>query len=122
MTRTMLRFLALWPLTMAAIAGSSAAAHAENQPIKLARYPDYQAGKIVFSYLGDLWTVQEDGSNPTRLTVHRSRSIHPRFSPDGRWIAFSSNRYGDYDVFIMPSSGGSAKRLTFHSAPNTVVG
>jgi tricorn protease len=90
--------------------------------IKLARHPDYHAGKIVFSYLGDLWIVHEDGSNPVRLTVNRARSVHPRFSPDGKWVAFSSSRYGDYDVFIIPAEGGEAKRLTYHSAPDTVVG
>lgn len=90
--------------------------------IKLARHPDYHNGKIVFSYLGDLWIVQEDGSHPQRLTSHSSREIHPRFSPDGKWIAFSSDRYGNYDVFVMPADGGEAKRLTYHSAPDTVVG
>src|SRR5207302_4452308 len=68
------------------------------------------------------WLVNEDGANPRRLTVHPARDIHPRFSPDGKWIAFSSNRYGNYDVFIIPAEGGEAKRLTYHSAPDTVVG
>jgi tricorn protease len=90
--------------------------------IKLARHPDYHNGKIVFSYLGDLWIVHEDGSNPVRLTVHRARDVYPRFSPDGKWVAFSSSRYGDYDVFVIPAEGGEAKRLTYHSAPDTVVG
>jgi tricorn protease len=90
--------------------------------IKMARHPDYHQGKITFSYLGDIWRAQEDGSNPRRLTVHRAFDAHPRFSPDGKWIAFSSNRYGDYDVFVIPSEGGAARRLTYHSAPDTVVG
>jgi tricorn protease len=90
--------------------------------IKLARYPDYHEGKIVFSYLGDIWIVQDDGSNPRRLTVHNARAIHPRFSPNGKWIAFSSTRYGNYDVFVMSAEGGTARRLTFHSAPDLVVG
>jgi tricorn protease len=90
--------------------------------IKLPRHPDYHSGKIVFSYRGDLWTVREDGSQPQRLTAHRSPSVHPRFSPDGKWIAFSSARYGNHDVFVMPAEGGEARRLTYHSAPDTVVG
>ena len=90
--------------------------------IKMARHPDYHEGKITFSYLGDIWLAQEDGSNPRRVTVHKAFDSHPRFSPDGKWIAFSSNRYGDSDVFVIPAEGGSARRLTFHSAPDTVVG
>ena len=90
--------------------------------IKMARHPDYHEGKIVFSYLGDIWLAQEDGSNPRRLTVHKAFNAHPRLSPDGKWIAFSSNRYGDSDVFVIPAEGGTARRLTFHSAPDTVVG
>jgi len=89
--------------------------------VRLARHPDYSEGKIVFSYLGDLWLVNEDGASPRRLTVHAARDSHPKFSPDGKWIAFSSNRYGADDVFVMPAAGGAAKRLTYHSAPDAVV-
>jgi tricorn protease len=90
--------------------------------IKLARHPDYSNGKIVFSYRGDLWLVKEDGSQPRRLTAHRAPSVHPRFSPDGKWIAFSAARYGNHDVFVIPAEGGEARRLTWNSAGDTVVG
>ncbi|HKF22639.1 MAG TPA: S41 family peptidase [Candidatus Angelobacter sp.] len=90
--------------------------------VKLLRNPDYHNGKVAFSYLGDIWVANEDGSNPQRLTVHKARDVYPRFSPDGKWIAFSSNRYGNYDVFVISSAGGPAKQLTFHSAADIVVG
>jgi tricorn protease len=90
--------------------------------IKLARHPSYNAGKIAFSYLGDIWVVNEDGSNPQRLTDNRARDVYPRFSPDGHWIAFSSKRYGNYDAFVMPAAGGTPRRLTFNSADDLVVG
>jgi tricorn protease len=51
-----------------------------------------------------------------RLTVHPAHDIRPRFSPDGKWIAFNSNREGNYDIFLMPAKGGRPKRLTYHSA------
>jgi tricorn protease len=92
------------------------------RPIRIPRQPDYHGGRIVFSYLGDLWLVSEDGSNPRRLSVHTARDTNPRFSPDGRWIAFSSDRYGNPDVFVMPAEGGEPRTLTFHSAADTVVG
>ncbi|HEV3448305.1 MAG TPA: MdsD protein, partial [Gemmataceae bacterium] len=107
---------------LAAIFGLLAGSPATAAEVRLARHPDYHEGKIAFSYLGDIWVVNDDGSNPRRLTVHPARDIHPHFSPDGRWIAFSSNRYGNYDVFIIPADGGEAKRLTYHSAADTVVG
>ncbi|HYV37156.1 MAG TPA: hypothetical protein VE988_15730, partial [Gemmataceae bacterium] len=109
-----------WAAPLVLLASVVSAADAVE--IKLARHPDYHNGKVVFSYLGDIWTAKEDGSNPQRLTVHRGRDEHPRFSPDGKWIAFSSNRFGNHDVFIMPSEGGQAKQLTFHSGGDTVVG
>ncbi len=90
--------------------------------IQIPRHPDYHDGKIAFSYLGDIWVVNEDGSSPRRLTVHAARDLYPRFSPDGKWIAFSSNRYGNLDVFVIPAEGGEPKQLTFHSAPDNVVG
>jgi len=91
-------------------------------PVRLARTPDYHAGKIAFSYLGDIWIVNEDGSNPWRLTDSTGRDINPRFSPDGLWIAFSSNRYGNQDVFVVSAKGGAPRRLTFHTGGDEVVG
>ena len=52
-------------------------------PVRLARHPDYHAGKIAFSYLGDIWTANEDGTTVHRLTDNRAREVYPRFSPDG---------------------------------------
>src|SRR5207237_8140991 len=76
-----------------------------------------------FSYLGDLWTVDSNGGTATRLTVHEAHDGYPRWSPDGRWIAFASNRFNaaapntlNYDIFVIPSTGGEARRITSHSA------
>jgi len=89
---------------------------------KLLRHPSYHNGKVAFSYLGDIWTANEQGGQVERLTVHKGRDVFPRFSPDGQWIAFSSNRYGNYDIFAIPSRGGAARQLTFHTGGDTVVG
>src|SRR5262249_16790173 len=93
-----------------------------SAPIRFARHPDYHAGRIAFSYLGDIWTAGEDGSSPTRLSDHRGHDMYPRFSPDGKWIAFTSNRYGNNDVFVVPSAGGAPRRLTFQTGYDEVVG
>jgi tricorn protease len=91
-------------------------------PVKLARHPDYHSGKITFSYLGDIWIAGEDGANVQRVTDNTARDVYPRFSPDGGAIAFSSNRNGNNDVYVVPSAGGTPRRLTFHSGNDDVVG
>ena len=106
--------------TALALLVSAVIAHAA--PVRLARTPDYHAGKIAFSYLGDIWVVDEDGTNSHRITDHSARDVNPRFSPDGRWIAFSSNRYGNYDVFATSASGGAPRRLTYQTGNDEVVG
>ena len=114
----MVRRISFATLTVLLLAVASAAAG----PVRLARHPDYHAGRIAFSYLGDIWTAGEDGTAVQRITDNGAREVYPRFSPDGRWIAFSSNRYGNYDVFVVPVSGGTPKRLTFHTGTDDVVG
>ncbi|MEP6708428.1 MAG: biopolymer transporter Tol, partial [Pyrinomonadaceae bacterium] len=98
------------------------ASFAFGREARLVRYPHYHNGRIVFSYLGDVWTADENGQNVQRLTVNRARDVYARYSPDGKWIAFSSDRNGNLDVFIIPSEGGAAKQLTVHSADDTVLG
>ena len=98
-----------------------AIAPAFGREAKLVRYPHYWNGRVTFSYLGDIWVADEDGRNVQRLTVNRARDVYPRFSPDGKWIAFSSDRNGNLDVFIIPSTGGTVKQLTSHSADDTVL-
>ncbi|HTS64911.1 MAG TPA: S41 family peptidase [Candidatus Acidoferrales bacterium] len=90
--------------------------------VKLLRHPTYSNGKVAFSYLGDLWVAGENGAGVTRLTDNAARDAYPRFSPDGSSIAFSSNREGNYDVYVMPAAGGKPRQLTFHSADDIVVG
>ena len=89
---------------------------------RLVRYPHYHNGRVVFTYLGDIWTADENGQNVQRLTVNRARDVYGRFSPDGKWIAFSSDRNGNLDVFLIPAGGGQAKQLTHHSTDDTVLG
>jgi tricorn protease len=89
---------------------------------RLVRYPHYHNGRVVFSYLGDIWTADENGQNVQRLTVNRARDVYGRFSPDGKWIAFSSERNGNLDVYLIPAGGGNAKQLTTHSTDDTVLG
>ena len=90
-------------------------------PIKFVRYPHICNGKIAFSYHGDIWVTGEDGSNPSRLTDHVARDIFPRFSPDGKWIAFTSDRMGNNDLWIIPIEGGEARQITFHTTSDMML-
>ena len=98
------------------------AGFAQAREARLVRSPSYHDGKVAFSYLGDIWTAREDGGGIVRLTANKSRDLAPRFSPDGKTIAFSSDREGGLDVYLIPSAGGEIKRLTQHSANDTVLG
>ena len=95
-----------------------------QEPIRFARTPDISPdGKTVaFSYLGDIWTVEAIGGVARPVTMHEAHDVNPVFSPDGKHIAFSSNRFGQYDVFVAPAVGGKPKRLTFDHAPDMVTG
>ena len=97
------------------------AATATAEPIKFARYPHASHGKLVFSYHGDIWVANENGSNPMRLTAHVAQDTFPRISPDGRWVAFSSDRFGNTDVFVIPITGGEPRQLTFNTTGDTVL-
>lgn len=103
------------------VAGLSGATKA-REPIRFARTPDISPdGKLVaFSYLGDIWVVPSTGGVARPLTLHESHDLHPVFSPDGRKIAFSSNRYGRYDVFVVPIEGGQPVRITHDSGDDFV--
>src|SRR5690348_17539586 len=95
-----------------------AAAAPAQEPIRFARLPDISPdGKLVaFTYLGDIWVVETIGGVARPVTMHEAHDSYPVFSPDGKWIAFSSNRYGSYDVFVVPVTGGHPRRLTYDSA------
>ncbi len=81
---------------------------------RLLRSPALSTDKIAFIYAEDLWIANKDGSNPRRLTIDEGIESNPVFSSDGSLIAFSAEYDGNTDVFIIPSTGGVPKRLTWH--------
>jgi tricorn protease len=83
---------------------------------KLLRYPDIHEDKIVFTYGGDLWTVSASGGLATRLTASPGLELFGKFSPDGKWIAFTGQYDGDEQVDLIPATGGIPKQLTFYPA------
>jgi len=88
----------------------------------LMRYPDIHKDKVVFVHAGDIWTVSAQGGIATRITIHDGQELYPKFSPDGKHIAFTGEYDGNSDVYIMNMYGGDITRLTFHPGNDIVVG
>ncbi len=63
----------------------------------------------------NLWSVSRGGGTAVRLNADEGRDVMPRFSRDGRWIAFTGEYQGNRDVYVMPAAGGPVRRLTFNS-------
>jgi Tol biopolymer transport system component/C-terminal processing protease CtpA/Prc len=88
-----------------------------DKPIRVARYPSISpdASRIAFTYQGNLWTAPANGGDASRLTVFTAYDSSAIWSPDGKTIAFDSNRSGTTQVYLMPASGGVPRQMTFHS-------
>lgn len=87
----------------------------------LLQRPAFNGKVIVFSYAGDLWSVDRNGGHAIRLTTGTGIETDPVFSPDGTMIAFTGEYDGNTDVFVMPTEGGVPKRLTYHPSPDAAV-
>ena len=81
---------------------------------RLMRYPDIHKDKIAFTYGGDLWVVSSQGGVARKLTSHPGEEVFPKFSPDGKYIAFTGEYEGGTHVYVMPAEGGEPRQITFH--------
>ena len=79
----------------------------------LALSPD--GSQLAFTYRGDVWVVSSAGGRATPVTNNVEMDDNAIWSPDGKWIAFASNRNGGNDIYIVPADGGESRRLTWHS-------
>ena len=93
---------------------------AEETPL-LVQSPTVSKTQVVFAYGGYLWSVPREGGEARQLTTGGHES-GPRFSPDGKWIAFTGHYDGNTDAFVMPAEGGSPRRLTWHPGADVVEG
>lgn len=95
---------------------------AEGPPPLLLQHPTLSATQIAFVYAGELWTCPREGGVATRLTSGIGTVSRPFFSPDGSEIAFTGDYNGNADVYTIPARGGEPLRLTYHPAPDLVMG
>lgn len=123
--RTSLNRAALWPIPVLCMIGfffSLAVASDASAKEGYLRTPDIHGSTIVFTAEGDLWSCTDAGEDVRRITTHVGDETGPRFSPDGKWIAFSGMYDGNTDIYVMPASGGEPKRITWHPGPDALLG
>ena len=89
---------------------------------RLMRYPDVSESQVAFVYAGDIWVAPKNGGAAVRLSSPRGEETFPKFSPDGKTLAFSANYDGNMDIYTVPVMGGVPTRLTFHGAADRVLG
>src|SRR6266516_5945461 len=106
-------FLLKLSLAVLLLGGSSGRADPDLHDTKLLTQPAVSAKHVAFIYADDLWVADLDGKNVRRLTSDIGVESHPVFSPDGSIIAFSAQYEGNTDVYTIPVTGGSPKRLTW---------
>lgn len=119
------RYQAPWkriPVTLLIISLMLCSSALHSQGTRLLRQPSITDTHVTFSYGGDIWIADLDGSHTDRITSTPAVEGNPHFSPDGKWIAFNSNRSGNQAVYIVSPEGGTPRRLTWHPAPAIVRG
>lgn len=92
------------------------------QGTRLLRQPSTSQENIAFTYASDIWITDLNGNSLKRITSTPAVESEPQFSPDGKWIAFSSNRSGNTAVYVVSKEGGTPKRLTWQPSAATVRG
>ena len=102
--------------TLTACALLTAQAQAADVVAPLMRFPTVSASAVAFVARGDLWIAPRDGGRAVRL-VQGGVISAARFSPDGRWIAYTDRRGGGQDAWVVPAAGGAPRRLTFDAGP-----
>jgi tricorn protease len=95
---------------------------ATAQGTRLLRQPTISADYIAFTYGGDIWRADHDGRRVRRITSTPAVESDPHFSPDGNWLAFTSNRAGSNAVYVVSRDGGIPRRLTWHPSASAVRG
>ena len=82
---------------------------------KLMRYMDVSDTQITFVYGGDIWIMPKTGGTAIQVTHSPGEESWPRFSPDGKFIAYTASYNGNQDVYVMPALGGVPTRVTYQS-------
>ncbi len=88
---------------------------------RMLRQPDVSQTRITFVYAGDIWIVPKQGGTAERLSSPSGEESLPRFSPDGKFIAFNANYDGNTEIYIVPTIGGLPTRITYHPRSDRMI-
>ncbi|HYY97270.1 MAG TPA: PDZ domain-containing protein [Pyrinomonadaceae bacterium] len=111
----MYKLLLISTLLLVCATNTAAQVNAPGAQARLLRFPDINGDTIAFVYAGDIWTVPSAGGTARRLTSHAGLELFPKFSPDGRFIAFTGEYDGTRQVYVISVEGGEPRQLTFHN-------
>ncbi len=98
---------------LALASGNSSPVSDNSGEARLLRFPTIGGGKIVFTYAGDLYSVDENGGVASRLTSHEGFEMFAKISPDGKSIMFTGQYDGNTELYSMPLEGGEPVRITY---------
>jgi tricorn protease len=105
--KKLIRLLALSAFAWSAVS--------QEKLTRLLRQPDIHGDTVAFVYAGDIWLASANGGDARRLTSDAGMEYFPKFSPDGRWIAFTGDYSGSRQVFVISADGGQPRQLTFYN-------
>ena len=108
--------------TFLSLAALLAAPFVASAQTRMLRTPTVSKTQIAFAYANNIWTVDRAGGSARRLTSFQGTTENPKFSPDGKQIAFSAQYGGNVDVYVVAAEGGEPKRLTWHPGGDVVQG
>ncbi|HOV44981.1 MAG: PD40 domain-containing protein [Chitinophagaceae bacterium] len=99
----------------------SAISGAQQIDAGLFRFPDVSHTQIVFTYANDIWIMPKTGGTAQKLSSPAGLEVFPKFSPDGKTVAFSANYDGNNEIYTLPVTGGVPERLTYHGFTERVI-
>src|ERR1041384_274908 len=106
-------------ISLAAMLAAPVVATAQT---RMLRTPTVSPTQIAFAYANNIWTVDRSGGMARRITSFQGTTEKPKFSPNGKLLAFSAQYAGNVDVYVVAAEGGEPKRLTWHPGADIVQG